>query len=312
MSNIEQILKDAWETVKGFDNGSIQLGIEHILNWFVTYETPTNKALIVISHYPIDRIEPSKCINTTCRKRHDGTYYISFQLTEKTQEDIFIVMCSNIIRYSSSALSEKDATIRIASRYNQWRKLMEHRNLAILSDEKRRGLIGELLYLKEIIRSGKPLPDALSGWVGPDGADQDFVYDGCWREIKTTGLSSDKITIHSLEQLGLESNNGLLFIYRVDSCAPEQDGAFTLRGLVASITNLLNENYELVEQFTTKLNSVGYIDLEVYDSFPYKFFNFAQYDVNDDFPRIIRKDVRPEILNCEYDISISSIDKWRK
>ena len=221
-------------------------------------------------------------------------------------------MCSNIIEYSASALSDKDAIKKVAARYKQWRKLMEHRNLAILSDEKRRGLIGELLYLKDIIAKGKSISDALNGWVGPEGADQDYVYDGTWREIKTTGLSSDNIAIHSLEQLGSRADNGLLIIYRVDPCAPEQDGAFTLRSLISSIVSTFNGDLDLVEKFTTKLNSVGYIDMEIYDSFPYKYFKDDQYTVDQEFPRIVRDDIRPEIIKCDYILSISSIDRWRR
>ena len=312
MTNVEQRLKQAWDTIRGFETGSVKLGIEHPLDWYVAYETPTNKALVIISEFPIEQIEPSKCINTACRQREDGSYYISFQLIEKSQEDVFINMCSNIIDYSSTALSSRDAMKKVAMRYKQWRKLMEHRNLAILSDEKRRGLIGELLYLKKTIENGKPASEALAGWVGPDGADQDFVYDGEWREIKTTGLSSDQISIHSLEQLGTKADKGVLVIYRIDSCAPEQNGAFNLRELINNITKLFDGDFDLVEKLTNKLNSVGYIDMEIYDRFPYKYFKDEQYYVDNEFPRITREEIRSEIIKCDYVLSISSIDKWRE
>ena len=312
MDNIEKKLTEAWKSIKNYKTGWLQLGIKHPLEWHVAYETPTNKALIILAHHPAKNIDSSKSISTTCNKRGDGTYYISFQLTEKTQEDVFISMCSNLILYSSGAHSEIEALSMVELRYRQWRRLMEYKNTAILSDEKRRGLIGELLYLKRILEAGKTCSDALAGWVGPDGADQDFVFDNRWREIKTTGLSSDKIAIHSIEQLGDEGDYGDLLVFRVDPCAPEAENAFTLRKLVKDITNMFGGALPEIAQFTDKLSSVGYIDMEIYDNYTYKYYKDETYDVNFDFPKLARQKVRPEITKCEYTISISSISRWKR
>lgn len=312
MENVSQALRDAWNNIRYFETGSLQIGIEHPLDWYVAFETPTNKALVIISPFQIDDFESSKSISTVCRKRDDGKYYISFQLVENTQEDVFIDMCSNLIEYSSDALTEKEALKRVAMRYKQWRRLMEYRNQSILSDEKRRGLIGELLYLRSVIENSKPLAEAVAGWVGPDGADQDFVYEGKWREVKTTKLSSDQIVIHSLEQLGQKKDVGELLIYRVDSCAPETDEAFTLRKIIKWFIDLFEGDMTLIETFISKLSSVGYIDLDIYDKFFYKCFETEIYDVDESFPRITREDIRPEIIKAEYTLSISSIVNWKR
>ena len=312
MDNIEKILTDSWRSIKYYRTGSLQLGIKHPLEWHVAYETPTNKALVIIAHNPVKSIDSSKSISTQCNKRNDGTYYISFQLTEKSQEDVFISMCSNLIEYSSGADTEINALNMVEMRYRQWRRLMEYKNIAMLSDEKRRGLIGELLYLKRTIEEGKPAPDALAGWIGPDGADQDFVFDERWREVKTTGLSSDKVSIHSFEQLGDEGDEGDLIIFRVDPSAPEAEDAFTLRKLVHDIIKMLNGSLTDIELFTDKLSSIGYIDMEAYDKYPYKYFKDETYVVNANFPRLTRTNIRPEITKCEYTISISSIDNWKR
>ena len=312
MDNVEKILTDSWRNIKYYRTGSLQLGIKHPLEWHVAYETPINKALVIICHSPAKNIDPSKSISTQCNKRSDGTYYISFQLTEKSQEDVFISMCSNLIEYSSGADTEVKALNMVETRYRQWRRLMEYKNIAMLSDEKRRGLIGELLYFKKTIEEGKPVSDALAGWVGPDGADQDFVFNERWREVKTTGLSSDKISIHSIEQLGDEGEEGDLIIYRVDPSAPEAEGAFTLRKLVHDITKMFGGSLADIELFTDKLSSIGYIDIEAYDKYPYKYYKDETYIVNADFPRLTRSNMRPEITKCEYTISISSIDNWKR
>lgn len=312
MDSIEKVLTDSWKSIKYYQTGSLQLRIKHPLEWHVAYETPINKALVIIAHHPVKNLEPSRSISTFCNKRADGSYYISFQLTEKMQEDVFISMCSNLIEFSSEANSEVKALNLVEIRYRQWRRLMEYKNLAILSDERRRGLIGELLYLIRMIKDGKSTSAVLAGWVGPDGADQDFVYDKRWREIKTTGLSSDSISIHSIEQLGDENDQGELVIFRVDSCAPEAEDAFTLRKIVKKVIEMLKGNLEDIEIFTDKLSAAGYIDMEIYDQFSYKYFKDNTYNVDSDFPRLTRSKVRTEIKKCEYILSISSLDHWKR
>lgn len=312
MENIEKLLKNSWESIDYYHGGSLQLGLDHPLEWHVSYETPTNKALVIVSRYPLNNLESSKSIAAVCQRRTDEKYYISFQLTEHLQEDVFISMCNNLIEYSSDSIGESDAVKKVGARYKQWKRLMERKNDIILSDEKRRGLIGELLYLNEMILSGKNICDAIAGWLGPEGADQDFMYEGIWHEVKTTSLSSDRVVIHSVEQLGKNGDFGELVIFRVDICAPEADSAITLRTLVNDTVKKLNGDSDSIEKFTNKLNSVGYIDLDVYDNYHYRFFRKDTYDVDESFPRLTRESIRSEIIKCEYAISIASIEKWKK
>jgi len=312
MEKIEEKLKEAWNRINYYKGGSLLINVDHKLEWHVAYETEKNKALVIISNYKMKNIESSKSIKAVCTCRDDGKYYISFQLTDKAQEDVFITMCGNLIEYSSNATDEIDAVHKVEKRFAQWRRLMEKKNEGILSSEKRKGLIGELLFLNEVIDSGKELFSALRGWVGPDGADQDFVYDGVWDEIKATGIASDKIEISSIEQLGTDNDKGILRIYRIDECAPEMKGAITLRSIVKQTVNKMNGNPDCIDLFTSKLNEVGYIDIEEYEKYPYKTAGNSNYNVDESFPRVTRGGIRAEIVKCSYYISIPSIDCWKR
>ncbi len=312
MDNIEKILRESWNSIDYYNGGSLQLGLNHPLEWHVSYETANNKALVIITQYPINHLESSKSIMTLCNKRTDGSYYISFQLTEHSQEDVFMSMCTNLIEYSENALGEKDAVKKVGERYKQWRRLMEHKYTGVLSDEKRRGLIGELRFLQYMLRLKQNNRRVLAGWVGPDGADQDFAYNSVWYEIKTTGEASDKISIHSFEQLGNKNDTGELWIYRVDPCAPETNGAFTLRSLVSEIRKSLNGDYRDIDLFYQKLSEVGYIDQKEYESYSYKCYRCDVYNVDNKFPRITRDMVADEIVKCEYTLSIPTINSWKK
>ena len=311
MNNTEQILRDSWANIDYFTGGSLQLCIEHPLSWYASYVSMHQRALNILSKYAMAEIEPSKSINTVCNKRKDDKFFISFQLLENTQEDVFVSMCSNLIEYSSVALSEEDAIKRVEKRYKQWRRLMERKNSDILSDEARKGLIGELLYVKAKLEGGCEPRQTLDGWVGPQGAPQDFCYDEMWREIKTTGVASDKVCIHSFEQLGTGNDVGELIVYRIDACAPEHADAFTIRMLIKDVMALLPDD-ECKDILISKLADVGYIDLEQYDRYFYVYSSFVTYTVNDSFPRITRETTRTEIVKCEYTLSIPTLERWKK
>ena len=122
-----------------------------------------------------------------------------------------------MIRFSSTENDRARSLICVLKRYAAWLKLLQHKNSALLGVAAQKGLIGELLYLKDRIERGMPVADALAGWVGPEGADQDFVYEDGWHEIKTTGAESAKVTISSAEQLD-SAQSGELVVMRVDRC----------------------------------------------------------------------------------------------
>lgn len=307
----EEILKEHWNNIDFFSGGSLRLGVHHPLEWYVSFVTQSSKALIIISEHEVNGLESSKSITATCNLRADGKYYISFQLVDMKQEDIFIQMCSDIIDFSSTAKNNRSAIELVSNRYLQWRRLMEKKSEGILSSDQRKGLIGELKFLQEKLLISDNYIGTVAGWVGPEGADQDFVYNQIWHEVKTTGLSSDSVTINSIEQLG-NNNQGYLYIYRIDKCAPEAEGAITLRKLVNNILSMIESDLVATVLLMAKLNYAGYIDLELYDKYPYKCFGFDKYDVDAEFPRLRREDVRSEITNCTYSLSITAIDGWKE
>ncbi|MEF9922840.1 MAG: PD-(D/E)XK motif protein, partial [Anaerovoracaceae bacterium] len=192
-----------------------------------------------------------------------------------------------------------------------WLKLLDHKHSALLGINAQKGLIGELLFLKEQIELGTQPTNAVLGWVGPDGADQDFVYNDGWHEIKSTGVSSTSVSISSVEQLDCD-NNGELVVYRIDKCAPAQAGAFTLYGLIHSMFNILSKEVGTLDEFVFKLGSAGYIDMTDYDKQNFVFSSKQAYRVDNSFPRLRRNEVPTEVISAEYQLSIPSIASWAK
>ena len=311
MNSYEQELRDKWSGITYRQGGTIQLNVSHPLEWHVGYFPPDAKALVIVSDAPVSKIDSSKSIQASCNPRKDGRYATLLTLTSREQEDVFVTMCGDIISYSSSEPDSKQSLARVLRRYNAWLKLLQHKNSALLSLSAQKGLIGELLYLKERIKNGFSPDDVLAGWVSPDGADQDFVYEDGWHEIKTTGASSSEVTISSIEQLDCEQS-GELIIMRVDKCAPAQMGAFTLHGLVHQIINMISCSTGAAEGFVLKLGSAGYIDMPEYEQQNFVFSSSQAYKVEGSFPRITRRDIPSEVVKLSYTVSLPGLLPWLK
>ena len=310
MSAKESELREKWNTIDYYSGGALKLSVEHPLEWYVRYATPEHKSVVIVSQKAIKKIDSSKCIDAAYNQRKDGKYAISFTLLDTKQEDVFITMAVDIIEYSNVE-TDKDALLKVLSRYNAWLRLLDHKSNAVLGSNRQKGLIGELLFLKEKIEHGMLPSVALAGWVGPEGADQDFIYEDCWYEIKSTGASSSEISISSVEQLDRD-DEGELVIYRIDKCVPDQSGSFTLYGLVQEVIGLILRHGENPDELILKLGAGGYIDMKEYDKQHFCMFSTQIYTVNESFPRIRRVDVPLEITNTIYQINIPSINSWQK
>ncbi|MBQ6619044.1 MAG: PD-(D/E)XK motif protein [Thermoguttaceae bacterium] len=311
MNTYEAELRQKWDHIGYRRGGALQLAIPHALEWYVRYVTKDQKSIVIVSDLPVDSITSSRSIETACNQRRDGKYAISFTLVNRAQEDVFISMSSNIIEYSKEETTQKDALAKVLRRYAQWLKLLDHKRSSLLSLNAQKGLIAELSFLKEMIEKGMPASEALSGWVGPEGSDQDFFYSEGWYEIKATGTSSVSVTITSIEQLDCEVP-GELVIYRIDKCARQQVGALTLYNLVHDVISRLTDNPGLVEELVLKLASVDYFDTQEYDNIHFVITDKTHYEVNEIFPRMVRDGMPKEIVNAEYQIDLPSIDSWAK
>lgn len=311
MNTYEVELRKKWDGINYHDGGSLQLAVEHPLDWYVRYATREHKSLVIVSDTPADKISSSRSIEAACNLRKDGKYAISFTLINREQEDVFISMSSDIIEFSRIEQRPKDSLMLVLCRYAAWLNLLDHKRNALLSPNAQKGLLAELIFLKEEIEKGVQASDAVTGWVGPDGADQDFVYEDGWHEVKAIGASSSQITISSVEQLD-SPDEGELVVFRIDKCAPAHPGAITLYAMVHSILGMMASNVSALDDFVLKLGSAGYIDMQEYDKQSFAVSSKHCYLVDNAFPRIARDALPVEIINAEYQLDLPSLNPWAR
>lgn len=303
-------LLEKWNGLGYYQGGFVRIDDNHPADWYIGYDDIDQKTLLFIYKGQPVKINSSKSIITSSRIRDDGKAAITFKLIKKEQEDVFIHLCWDIIEHTRTNYQSIDIYEEIIERYHKWQRLMENKNDDIMSNECIKGLIGELIYLEEIIDLGIPHMNALNSWVGPDGSDQDFIYNNCWAEIKAIGLSSDMISISSLEQLD-SSLPGKLVVYYVDMISSESVNGFTLMEKVNKIKKIFADNSNTMELFENKLYKYGFSSKDVYNIQKFKNGGKKSYVVNEEFPRLIKSNVPVHVTSVQYSISLSSIEKWK-
>lgn len=312
MSLTPETLLQLWEDIDFKEGGFLRININHSLEWHIGYQSINQRTLLLICNLNIDTIESSKSLLVNRRRRElDNRWALTFELIRDEQQDVFSILCSDIINYSSFARDEQEALILVKKRYIQWTKLLEAQNKCLMDENSRKGLLGELLFLEKYIENCQSLIYAIDGWMGPEGSDQDFMYLEGWYEIKTIGTSISNVKISSLKQLDC-SENGHLIIMRVDKVAPNKADALSLNTVVNRIREKLSNDLEALDKFDQKLTAIGYIDLQEYALPKYYFSKMQRYVVDESFPRLTRKNIPREILSSIYELNLPSLDVWLK
>lgn len=303
-------LEKKWNSVTYYEGGFIRLDTAHPLEWYVGYQSIEQKTLMIVSNCENNAPYSSKSVIVKNRRReNDRKWTLTFELMKNEQEGVFVNLCCDILNYSQSAANENEALNRVFMRYKQWNRLLEYQKKSLLDESSKKGLLGELIFLQGKLQSGIPPLTAVQAWVGPDAADQDFDFADGWYEVKTVGIGADSVSISSLEQLD-SSEIGNLIIIRVDKCAPERQGAFSLSQKIAEIKENINKNSDATELFEVKLAKSGYIDLPEYDVQKYYCSGKTAYIVNDTFPKLISKNVPSQVIGSQYVLSIAGITDW--
>ena len=311
MGSYDAELRGSWDRIDCHDGGALQIPLPHPLEWHVRYAGADQKSLVAVSNIAAGELPSSRAIEAACRQRRDGRYALSFTLLNRSEEDVFITMAGDMIAFSGAAASPAEAVQRILRRYAAWVRLFERRQSELLGIHAQKGLLGELMFLKNVIEEGRPMLDSLAGWAGPDGADQDFFYDDGWHEVKAVGAGAAAVSISSVEQLDYPME-GELVVFRIDACVPQHNNAVTLYQMVSALEKMTVSIPGAAETLLLKLAAVGYVHREEYDQ--QHFFVSAQqrYAVTESFPRMRRAGLPREVINISYQLDLPSLAPWEK
>lgn len=262
------------------------------------------------------RLNSSLAVKVAVTKHGDIWQLLMIETEEKYSEP-FCSFCMDILSVMEGAVDERNALSRLEARYEVWMSFWK--SAPKMTEEKVRGLAGELLFLERCLDQGRNARQVVFGWHGASGADQDFVFDNAWAEVKTVRQSATDVKITSLEQLvnpaSLEKAtqvDGRLVIVRLHSDPAE--GAFTLAQLHERILRRLEEDPGVQQKYLTELALTG-ADMEsgnLETKLPLQLMEMKSYAVNvQGFPKLHRGAGIPEaVTNVSYSLSIAALKDW--
>ena len=296
-----------WNSISPYQEGFLLVSEDHPLAFHIGYLGDSQKCFIVLNSGDTVRLPSSNAIKVENILLNDGTHGLRFLLNYPSLDELFIKLCWDLISVSKDSANPID---KIVDQFNKWIRLLKQVGNDLLSINSQKGLIGELLYLSDLIDIHDEV-DALISWAGPEGCDQDFNLEDSWAEIKTTIISGTSIQISSIQQLDRE-DEGILVVYFLDKTSSHGKNTISLDEAVSNVmAKIRNEKNKFI--FTMKLARSGYQikDAEKYTSTRFKLAGKELYMVNNKFPRLTKNNIAPSIVEAQYKIALPSIIEFK-
>ncbi len=226
--------------------------------------------------------------------------------------DLFSALAHDVTGRAAAAASETAFVTALLSRLQVWMRFAARFGPGLLSEHARAGLAGELLFLEAHVLDRLPAPSAVAAWTGPTGTAQDFRFQGCYVEIKsTTSASPSTMRISNLDQLDGAAGLPLFLCHLALSAAgplarslPEIVAALRLR--LAAIPDGSSE------AFDDLLVEAGYLDAQAahYLSPVYAVRRTLFHAVDEGFPRLTPSIVPAGVSGAVYILSLAACQPW--
>lgn len=301
-------LKDKFE--KGRTSRTFQrIDSTYAVNIFVGFDADGRMTVVITENAVCKPVRSTKLIEVALKMRNDGKMALSFALLDTAYESLFMIFCKDLIAVCEKA-GNNQAIVCAITRWKYWKELFGKRKQTILDKQEIKGLIGELLILKEYILTKWGEDKAVQAWMGPLLGHKDFEIDDTWFEVKSVNENAIQVKISSFEQLESETD-GHLVVVRLEETSTVAENAVNINKLVAELIGLISDvdNLGILQ---TKLDNIGYSFDEEYNSWNFLYKGRQSYYVDDKFPRIRKRDVDNAIGNAQYTIMIDGIEQFKE
>lgn len=239
----------------------------------------------------------------------NGTQQLAFILSDLANEDIFYLICSDLLEKTKSIEHEQKAIEVLLYRLDSWRKFLKSKR-KVLDKRGVLGLVGELCFLKNELFPKFGTKESLSFWQAPLQEKQDFIVHNTAIEVKTRG-TQNKITISSFEQLNSELENLYLYVLTITESSKILDNSINVLEFIDDLKKqIAGEDIELLLEFERLLLEYGYTHLSSLENFTIFIGQHTIYKVTDDFPKISILPLGVEQL--VYKINLDICEKFEK
>lgn len=277
------------------------------------YKTPQyNNVCLIRSETKYEELPQIKgfelTLNEFGKPGEEKDIYVKMECLNSSYNDIFTKIIIDILKNFEE--SERNVVQAIRNTLHKWKTFLADQNKRMLSEDEIIGLIGELLFLKEIFNDiGN---EAVKYWIADKG-ENDFIIDKTFAEIKATTKEKHEHIINGIDQL-LEipgKQKYLLSLIFSRSASPE---AINLPKLVQYFNQKLQGDYEISDIFLELLLGRGYdvTRQDNYYSYSYYLIRGAYFKIIEGIPRLTTKELKnpldSRISKVRYTLNLEGLN----
>lgn len=284
---------------------------DHLLDLYCGYDQMHRYTLLLISSVEPKSLISSRVIDVAVGRRAvDGRWALSFSLADNTFKDLFLQFCDDLIMASQALKDPANGPGFICARYVSWQEMLSAFKGDLLSKSEIKGLIGEMVFLRDVLISQYGKEMSLQAWMGPRMADQDFVFSNTWYEVKATTSDAEQVRISSIEQLDCAAE-GTLVVLALDQTSAIDQQKVTANSLFWELMEGMGTDV-LKAAFSNLLLKMGFYPRPEYEEYVYRLNGIRQYRVGKDFPCLRRASVPASVVNATWSLALSAIESWLK
>ncbi len=245
-----------------------------------------------------------------------GEMHLGARLRDRAFADVFTVLAEDIANQVLSAADSRSAARAMLVRIRRWRKFLAAASSG-LSRDRIRGLVGELLFLRNHLLPDLGAVGAVESWRAPNRSHQDFQAHGGAIEVKTTTAKAPQVVrIASERQL---DSSGLRFLFlhvlildEHPTASGESRAGESLNDVVARLREGLRESSEASECFEERLLNAGYLETDChrYSGESYSLRLEKSFSISEGFPCLLEESLPTGIGDVSYSLALAACEPF--
>lgn len=283
----------------------------HPLDLYVGIDSDHCRQLVLVANsVPPGLAKRFKAFEIGSIERSDGRQALFVRLLKSELMKLYSHLCEDLVE-ASRACTKQSGIRFVTDRIARWENLLERDRGGVLSEEMLRGLVGELVFLRDFALPHHGAAEALESWCGPLGGLHDFEFATISVEVKAV---AERLIarISSAEQLDGEGGRLFLTAVRLLHTMDTVPGSFSVAELVQALRKVFESDTLLAQGFENRLALLGYEDTKEYETRRFVVRETRHFEVEHGFPRLIPSMLAPGVVFVSYGVDLHRCELFRR
>jgi hypothetical protein len=306
-------LEGIWRELESTGQGLAHRRVDavHPLDLYVGLNTEMTRELVLVADaVPPEVAKRFKAFEIATTPRADGRYALSVRLRRKELSRLFSHLCEDLVE-ASRGCTQPNAVRFVSERIARWERLLSRDREGLLTEDALRGLVAELVFLKDLAIPHKGSIEALQGWRGPLGAPHDFQFATAAVEVKSVTETLTAM-ISSAEQLDSSGERLFLSAVRLHGTTEVLPDSFSVAELVQSLRDVFESDAVCAAEFDAKLSLLGYGDAREYEARRFVVKEVRHFEIDPGFPRLVPSMLPAGLVSVGYGVDLRRCEPFRR